>query len=113
MVPLSIFIFLRYSKNWSPGHNSVLYPPIEFHPESGLLFQNRQNFVVDEGSEVTCLSQFGGLLQLENLEWRPSTTRHCLNFDRTPGAQYIRVLCECLRVPTTPTLQFGLKVGWR
>jgi hypothetical protein len=35
------------------------------------------------------------------------------NFDWTPGAQYIRVLCECVRVPTTPNLQGGPKGGWR
>ena len=35
------------------------------------------------------------------------------NFDWTPGAQYIRVLCECVSVPTTPNLQGGVRVGWR
>ena len=34
-----------------------------------------------------------------------------LNLD--PGVQYTRVLCECVRVPTTPNLQRGLRVGWR
>jgi hypothetical protein len=30
-----------------------------------------------------------------------------------PGVQYIRVLCDGERVPTTPNLQRGLRVGWR
>src|ERR1700724_3639821 len=29
-----------------------------------------------------------------------------------PGSDF-RVLCECVRVPTTPNLQRGLRVGWR
>jgi hypothetical protein len=104
MVPLSIFLGIPKTDRQDTIRFCIRYQE-SFTRESGLLFQNRQYFVVDEGSEVSCLSQFGGFFNSKTSNGesrRLAIVFASENFDWTPGAQYIRVLCEYVRVPTTP-----------
>src|SRR5260370_26545940 len=59
MVPLSIFFGIPETDRQDTIRFRIRYQKGLIR-ESGLFFQNRQYFVVDEGSEVSCLSRLGG-----------------------------------------------------